>query len=89
MVSSTARPASRPPFPPFTAETAKIKVKAAQDLWNTRSVIISWGGVPRVFSFFGERWFARLEADAKFTETPYLSRMVIQRSRSGVTGAHS
>ncbi|PSR85745.1 hypothetical protein BD289DRAFT_433520 [Coniella lustricola] len=27
---------SRPPFPPFTAETARIKVKAAQDAWNTR-----------------------------------------------------
>ncbi|KAF3765111.1 DUF1348-domain-containing protein [Cryphonectria parasitica EP155] len=28
---------ARPPFPPFTAETAKIKVKAAQDAWNTRN----------------------------------------------------
>jgi len=27
---------SRPPFPPFTAETANIKVKAAEDAWNTR-----------------------------------------------------
>ncbi|OAA55731.1 hypothetical protein ISF_07836 [Cordyceps fumosorosea ARSEF 2679] len=27
---------SRPPFPPFTLETAKIKVKAAQDAWNTK-----------------------------------------------------
>jgi hypothetical protein len=26
----------RPPSPPFTAETAKIKVKAAEDAWNTR-----------------------------------------------------
>ena len=26
----------RPPFPPFTADTAKIKVKAAEDAWNTR-----------------------------------------------------
>ncbi|KAI0475797.1 DUF1348-domain-containing protein [Xylariaceae sp. FL0804] len=26
----------RPPYPPFTAETAHIKVKAAQDAWNTR-----------------------------------------------------
>ncbi|KAK2052660.1 DUF1348-domain-containing protein [Colletotrichum caudatum] len=25
----------RPPFPPFTEETARIKVKAAQDAWNT------------------------------------------------------
>jgi nuclear transport factor 2 (NTF2) superfamily protein len=27
---------SRPPFPPFSAETAQIKVKAAEDAWNTR-----------------------------------------------------
>jgi nuclear transport factor 2 (NTF2) superfamily protein len=27
---------TRPPVPPFTEETAKQKVKAAQDGWNTR-----------------------------------------------------
>jgi len=27
---------SRPPFPPFTLETAKQKVQAAEDAWNTR-----------------------------------------------------
>ncbi|KAI1488383.1 hypothetical protein F5X96DRAFT_671715 [Biscogniauxia mediterranea] len=26
----------RPPYPRFTAETAQIKVKAAQDAWNTK-----------------------------------------------------
>lgn len=26
----------KPPYPPFTAETAQIKVKAAQDAWNTK-----------------------------------------------------
>ena len=26
----------RPPFPPFTLETAKKKVQAAEDAWNTR-----------------------------------------------------
>ena len=26
----------RPPFPPFTEETAKQKVQAAEDAWNTR-----------------------------------------------------
>ena len=25
----------RPPFPPFTAETAQLKVQAAEDAWNT------------------------------------------------------
>jgi uncharacterized protein len=29
-------PDSRPPFPPFTAETAAQKVQAAEDAWNTR-----------------------------------------------------
>ena len=28
---------SRPPFPPFTKETAHQKVKAAQNAWNTRN----------------------------------------------------
>src|SRR6201996_8726230 len=27
---------SRPPFPPFTAQTAAIKVRAAEDAWNSR-----------------------------------------------------
>jgi uncharacterized protein len=27
---------SRPPFPPFTEETAREKVQAAEDAWNTR-----------------------------------------------------
>ncbi|KAK4453367.1 hypothetical protein QBC34DRAFT_203808 [Podospora aff. communis PSN243] len=27
---------SKPPFPPFTLETAQKKVKAAQDAWNTK-----------------------------------------------------
>ena len=26
---------SRPPFPPFTADTAAQKVQAAEDAWNT------------------------------------------------------
>ncbi|MDQ0939835.1 nuclear transport factor 2 family protein [Streptomyces sp. V1I1] len=28
--------ATRPPFPPFTAETALQKVRAAEDAWNSR-----------------------------------------------------
>ena len=27
---------SKPPFPPFTAETARQKVRADEDAWNTR-----------------------------------------------------
>jgi nuclear transport factor 2 (NTF2) superfamily protein len=34
--TSTTQPDTKPPLPPFTRETAHIKVKAAQDLWNTR-----------------------------------------------------
>lgn len=30
---------SKPPFPPFTLETAKAKVQAAEDAWNTRNPI--------------------------------------------------
>jgi uncharacterized protein len=30
------RPAQRPPAPPFTAETARAKVRAAEDGWNSR-----------------------------------------------------
>jgi uncharacterized protein len=30
---------SRPPFPPFTAETAAQKVQAAEDAWNTRDPV--------------------------------------------------
>jgi hypothetical protein len=35
-MASTQTDAGKPPFPPFTLETAQIKVKAAQDLWNTK-----------------------------------------------------
>ncbi len=27
---------SRPPVPPFTAETARLKIRAAEDAWNSR-----------------------------------------------------
>lgn len=36
----------KPPYPPFTAETAQIKVKAAQDAWNTKWVY----PIPLLFS---------------------------------------
>jgi hypothetical protein len=37
-MASTAQDGEKPPLPPFTLETAQIKVKAAQDMWNTRWV---------------------------------------------------
>jgi nuclear transport factor 2 (NTF2) superfamily protein len=36
MASTTEKDAGKPPFPPFTLETATIKVKAAQNVWNTK-----------------------------------------------------
>ncbi|HEX4817691.1 MAG TPA: nuclear transport factor 2 family protein [Nonomuraea sp.] len=30
---------TRPPVPPFTEETARIKVQAAEDAWNTRDPV--------------------------------------------------
>jgi nuclear transport factor 2 (NTF2) superfamily protein len=30
---------SRPPFPPFTAETARQKVRMAEDAWNSRDPV--------------------------------------------------
>ena len=33
---ATPSDATRPPLPPFTRETAQLKVKSAQDVWNTR-----------------------------------------------------
>lgn len=35
---ATAESQGKPPYPPFTIETAQIKVKAAQDAWNTKYV---------------------------------------------------
>ena len=35
-MSDDAAPAPRPPLPPFTAESARQKVQAAEDAWNSR-----------------------------------------------------
>lgn len=32
----SATPETRPPLPPFTRETAALKVRLAEDGWNTR-----------------------------------------------------
>ncbi|MFF4312618.1 nuclear transport factor 2 family protein [Streptomyces sp. NPDC001507] len=36
MCEETAVPEDRPPYPPFTRETALQKVQAAEDAWNSR-----------------------------------------------------
>lgn len=38
--TTTMASTNKPPVPPFTEETARIKVKAAQDVWNTKYEII-------------------------------------------------
>ena len=35
-MSDTVPAEGRPPFPPFTVETAKKKIQAAEDAWNSR-----------------------------------------------------
>jgi nuclear transport factor 2 (NTF2) superfamily protein len=47
---------SRPPLPPFTAETAVQKVRLAEDLWNTRDP----ARVALAYSV-GSRWRNRAE----------------------------
>ena len=36
MNAAPTPPESKPPFPPFTLETAKQKIQAAEDAWNSR-----------------------------------------------------
>lgn len=36
MTTTHTCPTARPPVPPFSQETARAKVQAAEDLWNTR-----------------------------------------------------
>lgn len=33
---NTATPITRPPLPPFTEETARLKVQMAEDAWNSK-----------------------------------------------------
>jgi nuclear transport factor 2 (NTF2) superfamily protein len=37
--ATSATPTSRPPLPPFTAETAAQKARMAEDAWNTRDPV--------------------------------------------------
>jgi len=43
-MASAPKDAGKPPFPPFTRETALIKVRAGQDLWNTKNPSIVKNG---------------------------------------------
>ena len=67
---------SRPPFPPFTAETAAQKVRLAEDAWNSRDPkVVSLGytedsrwrnraeffqGRPAIVAFLTRKWTREL-----------------------------
>jgi hypothetical protein len=68
---------SRPPLPPFTAETARLKVQAAEDAWNTRDperVALAYtedsewrnrseffSGRPAIIAFLRRKWNKELD----------------------------
>jgi uncharacterized protein len=68
---------SRPPFPPFTVETAAQKVRAAEDAWNSRdpervslayTIDSVWrnrseflSGRPEIVQFLQRKWAKELE----------------------------
>ncbi|CAN7548387.1 DUF1348 family protein [Rhizobacter sp. LjRoot28] len=67
----------RPPLPPFSAESARLKVRLAEDAWNTRdpervalaySVDTRWrnraefvNGRPEVQAFLARKWVRELD----------------------------
>ena len=73
----SATPTGRPPFPPFTRETAAQKVRMAEDGWNTRepervslayTVDSTWRnraefltGRPAIVQFLQRKWARELD----------------------------
>jgi nuclear transport factor 2 (NTF2) superfamily protein len=73
----SATPTGRPPFPPFTRETAAQKVRMAEDGWNTRdpervsmayTVDSTWRnraefltGRPSIVQFLQRKWVRELD----------------------------
>ena len=73
----SATPIGRPPFPPFTRETAAQKVRMAEDGWNTRdpervslayTVDSTWRnraefltGRPAIVQFLQRKWVRELD----------------------------
>ena len=67
----------RPPFPPFTRETAAVKARAAEDAWNSRdpervslayTVDSAWrnraeffSGRPAIVEFLKRKWAKELD----------------------------
>ena len=74
---STAAPNIRPPLPPFNAETAAQKARAAEDAWNTRDAVkvsmaytedSKWRnraeifqGRARIIEFLNRKWAREIE----------------------------
>src|SRR4051812_45601253 len=77
MTVATEKPVSRPPLPPVTRETAVVKVRLAEDGWNTRdpekvalaySVDSRWRnraefvtGRPAIVAFLARKWARELD----------------------------
>ena len=70
-------PAARPPLPPFTLETARQKVRLAEDAWNTRDALRVAGaytpdsrwrnrseflqGTDEIIAFLQRKWIRELD----------------------------
>lgn len=68
---------SRPPLPPFTAETAAVKARAAEDAWNSRDperISLAYSedswwrnrstfvrGRPAIVAFLADKWERELD----------------------------
>jgi nuclear transport factor 2 (NTF2) superfamily protein len=50
----------RPPLPPFTAQTARQKVQAAEDAWNTRDPV-RVAGRDEIVAFLTRKWARELD----------------------------
>lgn len=90
-MSDTAR-TTRPPLPPFTRETAELKVKAAEKAWNTRdpetvskaySVDTVWrnrdiflNGREEVRAFLSDKWNRELDYRLKKTLWAYTQERI-------------
>ena len=64
---SSAQPATRPPLPPFTRETAIQKVRLAEDGWNSRdpgkvAKVGEGAGLPADRGTLGPRWQSHCSA---------------------------
>ncbi len=85
----------RPPYPPFTAETARQKVQAAEDAWNTRDPVrvslaytpdTEWrnradfvNGREQVVQFLQRKWVRELDYRLKKTLWAFMDNRIAVR----------